>query len=482
MKGISTELKVGIFAIVVLLALAFMTFKIGGLGGGWKKGYRLYLSFDNISGLEEKSKVKVAGVDAGIVERIVLSEGRARLIVLLKPEIEIHKDTKASIRVAGLLGDKYLALSSGTSSEPVLTDGEAIKNTESALDIDALAQKLTSAAGYISDLAETLTGTFGPSEKEAIQESIHNLKEITKNFNEILKEDREPLNRTLAKLETFSNSLGDKGPGLIDDLREIAKELKEAIKENRYAFNDSLNNIKSFAASADKLAQNIDKGEGTLGKLFKDDKLYNSINKFADNANKFAESAGKGMETVTNLKTFMNFRSEYLLHEGEAKGYFDLILEPRKDKYYILGIVSDPIASSTTSIQVNEGRETQEEVLKRKTEFTAQFAKRFEDYALRIGMVENTFGAGADYFFKKDKIKLSVDVWDFSADEAKADKAHAKIGLDYKIFKHLFISTGIDNLLNSNYRGIYIGGGLQFEDDDFKYIFGGGGAPKLPGK
>ncbi|MBI4709664.1 MAG: MCE family protein [Nitrospirae bacterium] len=409
MKGISTELKVGIFAIVVLLALSFMTFKVGGLGAGWKKGYRLYLSFDNISGLEEKTKVKVAGVDAGIVERIVLTEGRARLIVLLKPEIEIHRDTKASIRVAGLLGDKYLALSSGTSSEPLLTDGEAIKNTESALDIDALAQKLTSAAGYISDLAETLTGTFGASEKEAIQESIRNLREITKNFNEILKEDREPLNRTITKLENFSNSLSDKGPGLVDDMREIAKELKEAIKENRYAFKDSVDNIKSFAASADKLAQNIDKGEGTLGKLFKDDKLYNSINKFADNANKFAESAGKGMETVTNLKTFMNFRSEYLLHEGEAKGYFDLILE-------------------------------------------------------------------------KDTIKLSVDVWDFSADEAKADKAHAKIGLDYKIFKHLFITTGIDNLLNENYMGIYVGGGLQFEDEDFKYIFGGGGAPKLPGK
>jgi phospholipid/cholesterol/gamma-HCH transport system substrate-binding protein len=104
--------------------------------------------------------------------------------------------------------------------------------------------------------------------------------------------------------------------------------------------------------------------------------------------------------------------------------------------------------------------------------FQPQFAKRFEDLALRIGLVENTFGFGADYFFNDDKGRVRVDMWDFSAKEADADKAHAKIGVDYRIFKYLFVSSGIDNLLNSNRRGIYIGGGLKFEDEDFKYIIG----------
>ncbi|MBI5049886.1 MAG: MCE family protein [Nitrospirae bacterium] len=480
-KAFSTELKVGVFAVGVILILTFMTFKVGGFSTMWKKGYRLYVAFDNISGLEEKSKVKVAGVDAGIVEKTTLTEGKAMLTLLINPQIKIRRNTKAAIRAVGLLGDKYLALSGGSSSEPLLKDGEVIQYTEPSADIDALATELTSAAGYISDLAETMTNIFGASEKESLKETINNLKLITKNINEILHEDREPLHNTLVKLESFSKAIDDKGPGIMDDLRELSKELKEVVKENRYALKDGIENMKSFSSSADKtaqdiskIAQKIDKGEGTLGKLLKDDSLYNSINKFA-------ESAGKGLDTVDRLRTFMDFHSEYLTRESEWKGYFDLVLQPRKDKYYILGVTTDPLGSSEITETTVGGVTTREEEIKKKIEFTAQFAKRLEDFALRIGMLESTFGVGADYFFKNDKARVRFDMWDFNADEAKAKKAHAKIGLDYKVFKYLFISSGIDNILNEDLRGIYVGGGLKFEDEDFKYIFGGGG-PKLPGQ
>ena len=87
-------------------------------------------------------------------------------------------------------------------------------------------------------------------------------------------------------------------------------------------------------------------------------------------------------------------------------------------------------------------------------------------------MMETTFGFGADYFFNDDKGRLKVDMWDFGEDETGADASHLKIGIDYTVFKYLFVSGGIDNLLNSNRRGIYVGGGLKFEDEDFKYLFG----------
>ena len=127
-------------------------------------------------------------------------------------------------------------------------------------------------------------------------------------------------------------------------------------------------------------------------------------------------------------------------------------------------------SSEVTDRIVNNVR-TREEEIKGKVEFTAQFARRFEDFALRVGMIENTFGFGADYFLMDDKAKVSFNVWDFSADEAMSDKAHMKIGLDDQIFKYIFISSGIDNLLNRDRRGIYVGGGLKFEDEDFKYLF-----------
>ncbi|MBI4653891.1 MAG: MCE family protein [Nitrospirae bacterium] len=472
MKNISAELKVGIFAIAVILILSYMTFKVGGLGIVWKKGYRLYVMFDNISGLEEKSKVKVAGVDSGTIEKVRLEKGRARLTLLMNPEVEIHKDAKASIRVAGFLGDKYLVIWSGSPKEQLLKDGDMIVNVEPAADIDALATELTSAATYISDLTESLNDIFSAPERKSIKDTIQNLATITKTLNEILVEDRKPLRDTLVSLEDFSKSLADKGPKAIDDVSKAAKDLKEVIEENRYTLKDSMENIRSFSASAQSIVQKIDKGEGTFGKLLKEDKFYDSINKVA-------ESAGKGMDFVDRLRTFVNFRTEYLTKEQEWKGYFDITLQPQKDKYYIFGVTTDPMGSSEITYTTVGGVTTKEEKIKREVEVTAQFAKRFNDLAFRIGMLESTFGVGADYFLKKDNAKISLDVWDFSADEARAKKAHARLGMDYTFFKYFFVSGGIDNLLNDNRRGIYIGGGLKFEDEDLKYLFGGG-VPKIP--
>ena len=459
-----TELKVGFFVILAIIILTYMTFKVSGIGVSFREGYKLHVIFDNISGLDEKSKVKVAGVDAGVVSKVILEDGKAKLTLLMKPGVRVYEDAKASLRMSGLLGDKYLAIWAGTPDMKTLGEGDLIKNTESAADIDALANKLSSAASYISDLAEGLKDLIGESEKKAIKDTIHNLNAATENLNALLKEDRKPLHNTLVQLEDFSNKLNDKGPGLIDELNAAARELRDVIEENRAGLHESIENIAKASKSAGNIAQKIEGGEGTLGKLLKEDKLYDSFSKITN-------SASKSLEVVDRLKTYMDFRSEYLTRAGGWKGSFDLSLQTRKDMYYIFGIVSDPLGSTEVTETVIDNVSTREERTKRKVEFSAQIARRFlEDYAVRVGMLENTFGLGADYFFDNDKGKISMEVWDFRAEEADAGNAHVKIGLDYKVFKNIFISSGIDNLLNSNRMGIYIGGGLRFEDEDLKYL------------
>ena len=75
MKDISVEFKVGIFAIIVIMVLTFMTFKVGSLPMIWDKGYKLNVLLDDTSGLDEKSRIRIAGVEAGIVDRIDLEDG-----------------------------------------------------------------------------------------------------------------------------------------------------------------------------------------------------------------------------------------------------------------------------------------------------------------------------------------------------------------------------------------------------------------------
>jgi phospholipid/cholesterol/gamma-HCH transport system substrate-binding protein len=466
-----TELKVGIFAIIVILLLSYMTFKVSSLGIAWKKGYRLYVLFDDVSGLDEKSRVKIAGVNSGIVEKISLKNGMAQLTLLVDPNVKIYDDAEASLRALGFLGDKFLDIDAGSSTHASLKDGDFIKKTEPAFDINTLANKLISTASYISELAETVQKIFGDAEKEALSESIHNFKNITKNFNELLKEDRKPLHNILVRLETFTETLDDKGPEFIENLNTLAKDMREMVEQNKSTLKEGLENIKKASKSAGDIAERLEKGEGTLGKLLVDDGLYSSLDKSV-------EGIGKTFDVVTRTKTFLDFSSEYLTREGDWKGYFNLTLQPREDKSYILGVVTDPFGSSEITDTVVDGVTTREEKIERKIEFTIQFAKRFADFVLRIGLLENTFGVGADYFLFDDKAKVKFDAWDFSADEAGADKAHLKIGLDYTIFKNIFVIGGIDNLLNSDRRGIFVGGGVKFEDDDFKYLFGS--SPRIP--
>ena len=487
MKDLSVELKVGIFAVIVIMVLTYMTFKVGSLPMIWEKGYRLHVMLNDTSGLDEKSRIKIAGVEAGMVDTIKLEEGKAKITLLMDPDIKIYKDAEVSLRMSGLLGDRHLALFPGSSDQPLLKDGDPILNIRSATDIDMLAGRITDAAGNIGDLTSNINTIFGQEERDAIREALINLRDVTASLKAITEQNKEPMNNIIARLERFTATLDSKGPGVVDDISELAntvnekaplliddltvaaKELKEIMKENRHAFRDSVENFKAVSASADVIAKRLEKGEGTLGKLLNEDELYNSLNKVTT-------EAGKSMDLAGRLRTFMDFHSEYNFEDEESKGFFELTLLPRDDKYYILGVTTDPMGSVETIETTTNGILVREEKLESEIEFTAQYARRFDNIALRIGLMESTFGAGADYFFSDDDGRIKFDIWDMSADEARASEAHARLGVDYRIFKFLFVSGGVDNFLNSRRRGMYVGGGVKFEDEDLKYILG-----KLPG-
>jgi len=487
MKKMSTELKVGLFAIVVIVILAFMTFKVGGIGWIKKEGYLINIYFKNIAGLDEKTKVKIAGVDSGIIEKIELVEGVAKVRVRINKDIRLYSDASASIKATGLLGDKYLEIKIG-SQEPLLKDGDTIKNVREIVDIDDMVKNLSDVSENINILASSLNEAFGTEEaKRSLRIAILNLRQITENLNEtiavndkklrlaldninsltvalsdLVNKNKEPFTTTLSNMEDFSNKLKTQGPDLLVNLDKATRDLRAIVEENRPA-------IKNTFDTLSDVSSRISKGEGSLGKLIKDERLYNSISKAA-------EGIDRTVSAVERFKTYISFQTEYLTKPQDAKGYFYVTLQPKPDKYYILGVVGDPVGSVTTKERIRkiEGVKTtyKEETVKKEIQFTAQFAKRYKDIALRIGLTENTFGIGGDYFFNGDKGKVTADIWDFSNDEEGARNPHVKIGVDYFLFKNLFISAGVDNVLNSKWRGGYAGVGLRFEDEDLKYLFG----------
>ncbi|MEW6408854.1 MAG: MlaD family protein [Nitrospirota bacterium] len=479
-QRLSTETKVGIFVVIVILVLAYMTFTVGGFRIGKPKGYRIYVVFDSIAGLDIKSRVKMAGVDIGHVEKLELVNGKARVTLLIEPHIKIRRDSKASIKSTGLMGEKYLEITPSKSEQVYLKEGDTITNVEEVADIDRLLTTLSSTADDIGRLTRSVHDVVGSEEgKRALKETINNLRDMTDNLRRIIAKNDERFNRIMANLDKvseniadFSYSLKSKGPQVVDNIKAATDDIRGILEENRGNFKESLENIKVAAQKAqsaldsiDRVAQKIESGEGTLGKMVTDDRLYESINKAA-------KGFGDQVERMERLKFFLGARSEILERDGKTKSYFSLTLQPKDDKYYLFEVVSDPYGTEkVTETRINSTT-TKETKYETKAKFSLQMSKRYKDTAVRFGLMENTFGVAGDHYLLDDKIRLSVEAWDFNADEKNANKVHLKTTASYSLFKYVFLNAGVDNILNSKRRSAFVGGGFRFEDEDLKYIFG----------
>jgi len=135
------EISVGLFIIIGIAALAMLALKVSNLSeSGSSETYQLIAKFDNIGSLKVRSPVRMGGVLIGRVTEISLDSEYLSPVVTLaifQSYNNLPSETSASILTAGLLGEQYLSLSAG-GDEELLTDGDEIENTQSALVIEEL--------------------------------------------------------------------------------------------------------------------------------------------------------------------------------------------------------------------------------------------------------------------------------------------------------------------------------------------------------
>lgn len=142
MKRSSIEIGVGVFVLIGIVCVGYLTIKLGKMEWIGENHYFLDARFASVSGLKRGAQVEIAGVEVGQVESISLDPERQAALVRLKIQkgVVLTDDVIASVKTAGLIGDKYIKLSPG-GSEIVLKSGDVITDTESALDIEELIGK-----------------------------------------------------------------------------------------------------------------------------------------------------------------------------------------------------------------------------------------------------------------------------------------------------------------------------------------------------
>jgi phospholipid/cholesterol/gamma-HCH transport system substrate-binding protein len=463
MTKLSIEAKVGFFVVLSILALAYMSLRVGGFKYAADRGYEVYGYFDSATGLIAGVPVEIAGIEVGQVTDISLEEGKARVTLQLAPDVKIGEDVEAAIRTKGVLGDRYVELILGSPDAPPLKPGGSIRRTESPANIDTLLKQLSAIGEDLKGITGPIAGVLGGQEGEkSLRLIIQNLRELAETLNQTAHRNQDNVNRILDNLTVFSK-----------DLREMGSTNKEALREVVANFRQVSQDLGETIVVLKRITGKIDRGEGTIGKLVQEDETVDNLNATLTSLNDYLEEKDR-------FRTYVDYRGEYLFNGGDMKSYLSLRIQPKEDKYYMLQVVDDPSGKkdetvTTTTVDGVSTTEYREKIDKGELKFSAQIAKRYYDLGLRAGVFESKGGVAADYYFLDDSLVLSMEAFDFD----KEKSPHLKFKADYMPFQYLYMTAGYDDFISDDdNESFFMGGGLHFSDEDLKTLLQGAPLPR----
>jgi phospholipid/cholesterol/gamma-HCH transport system substrate-binding protein len=249
----------GVFVVVGLLLFAAGIFLIGNRRLLFERSFEIWTEFTTVTGLQQGATVRVSGKDAGEVLDIEVppdpsKKFRVKMRIVEDLHPLVRKNSVASIQTDGLVGNKFLSVSSGTKEAPEVSPGSTIPSREPI---------------EFADL---------------IQQASNTMQEV---------------NETIESIQ--------------DDLERTLKVTGDMIVEAQVLLKDTGEDIKGITSSSNKIAKNINEmisdvkeGKGTMGKLLTDEELYESTASIAKNAEitsrNIREAAEKANQTLAEFR------------------------------------------------------------------------------------------------------------------------------------------------------------------------------------
>ncbi len=140
MKKFDVEFAVGIFVLLGLLSLAYLSIQLGRLEIMGRGYYVIEAQFERAGGIRTGASVEIAGVEVGKVKSVRLEKYQAVVSMLISKDVKIQEDAIASIRTKGIIGEKFVQITPGA-SDKIIADKGKIRETESAIDLEDLLSK-----------------------------------------------------------------------------------------------------------------------------------------------------------------------------------------------------------------------------------------------------------------------------------------------------------------------------------------------------
>lgn len=285
------ETRLGMFIALSMIAAFIILHIIGGIDF-LKPGYHVRARFSNIQDIKVGDPVKLAGLPVGRVERLglALGESKVELVLRLNKNTPIHTDSKATIKMSGLMGQNYVAVDFGSPGAPMLEDNQLIATVEEP-DLNALMVKLDAAAGGMQNLTKSFTG-----------DKIDNL---LGPFTDFMKQNNPRISAILANAQAISTQVSQ-GKGTVGRLiyEDTLYTSASAAVTN---LQDVATEIKQTVAKARDVVDQMNAGKGTVGKLLTDDKLYHETTASMSNLKEILQKINSGQGSVGKLVNEQEF-------------------------------------------------------------------------------------------------------------------------------------------------------------------------------
>jgi phospholipid/cholesterol/gamma-HCH transport system substrate-binding protein len=479
--------KVGVF-VVLTGAAAYFVYRYVSPEVSGSGGYTVHAFIHDATALATRSRVTIAGIPVGSLDAIKLERGEARLDVKVRNDVALYENATLGKKATSLLGEAAVVLTPGTPDHRKLHDGDEIHIIISETTPGDLLQEVKAIADDVKQVSEQLAKSVGTEQGgQNIKLILQNLADATDAINKTIRENRETIRETLVTVQQITQNANPELAKILENVRVITQDVREMtaaagqtpqgqkgeLRETVERLDRSSKSLESALAHIDSISGRIDRGEGTIGKLTKDDQLVNEVQGVAEGINDYVQN-------ISRLQTIVGLRSDYLFLANSIKTYVQLRLQPKEDKYYLLEFINDPrgvvsITQSdvrTTNSTMPPAYSTQTTTLSTGFLFSLEFAKRVGPFTGRFGIIESTGGLGVDLHLLQDRFEIQNDLFGF----ALSFQPRYRVSIAYEFVNHLWLLGGADRVFDPNYHDYFLGLQLRFTDEDLKTLlpFSGG--------
>lgn len=264
--------------------------------------------FISVDKVKKSDKVYLNGVVVGVVDKIEFKDikkpNSIKLTFTAQNGLEIPKDSKIQIISTSLMGNMGLKLILGSSTE-ILKENESIIGVGEEGMFQSISKEVGPLAKSSDSLLRNVNTLFNRNQNENLYITVNEMNRTLAsvnmaliNMNKVIESNQKPIHQTMINFEKMSTSLAAKQ----DDINQTIKNIKEITgKTNQADIGSMMNKLNGSVNEMNLLLTDINKGNGSLGKLMKDPLLYNNLNTTVNNANELL------IDFKSNPKRYVGF-------------------------------------------------------------------------------------------------------------------------------------------------------------------------------